>query len=201
MENTVCVNYKENLKCLVQVANMGHEKTASPLASSMLLWFNRLSFLKPPWSCVNWSQSGSRYCFRATQDSPGVGLLRLWMHARLNPAPRFLASKYYNYSSVFPQPSSSWQECKCQLESQASQTDERRQVKQLEADLQLFTLTFLFRVFRIYLSVQITRAGQDLRYVCVFCLFCITAAPLCLYRSCVERKNSDSTAKPPTVTW
>lgn len=97
MENTVCVNSRENLKWKVQVADMVPfvRKPPHPLASSMLLWFHRLSFLKPQWSYVNWSQSGSCYCFRATQDSPGVALPRLWLHAPLNPASPFLASNYW----------------------------------------------------------------------------------------------------------
>lgn len=174
------------------------EKTASPLASSMLLWLNRLSFLKPQRNYVNWSQSGSLYCFRATQDSPGVGLLRLWLHARLNLAPWFLVLKYENCSSVFPQPSSSWQGWKCQLKNPASQTeetlkwrsdkrrtsycntkpDERREVKRLEADFQLFTLTFLLRLFRIYSLVQITSAGHGL--LCAMCVFFAYSASLLL---------------------
>lgn len=161
------------------------ERPASPLASSMLLWSKIPSFLKPQWSYANRSQSGSRCCFRPTQDSPGVGLPRLWLHARLNPA---------NESSVFfLNPLLAGR--KVSVIQNKNGEDKWGGKRQISYYLPWhFCLDTLECIRRCCVAMAVA-----------MCVFSACSASLLLRPVYVggqlERKNSDSTAKPPTVTW
>lgn len=198
MENSVCVNYKENLKCLVRVANVGpfvrKPLPPWPPPCSFAFIFRtvvKLRELKPirvpllfqGYSRFSWCRPASTLTARTPESSTPIFSFKI-------------LKLFFSFSTTVFKLAGMWVSEK----GPASQTDGRRQVKRFEADFQLFPLTFLFRLFRIHLLLQITSAGHGHSYVCVFCLFCVSAAPLCLWRSSVKRKNSDSPAKPPTVT-